>query len=514
MVTQIRIARAVTAASAFLLAVTVYTATAGAATVTIVNLDGPDEGFNDSSAAIPIGGNEGTTLGEQRLIAARFAAEIWGSLLESDVEILIDAEMDPLDCTLTGAVLGSANARSVFRDFAGAPVADTHYPAALANKLAGTDLAPDKSDVRARFNSSIGTDCPFPRSWYYGLDGNVVDAAQIDFVSVVLHELAHGLGFLTFVNVTTGKRMGDRDDAYMLHLEDHATGDTWEQLDDMGRMDSATGGADLHWVGPRVAAGSEILSSGADGDHVRMYAPSPALRGSSVNHFATGLSPDEALEPAYTGVEHDPRLAIAVLGDIGWGAPATCGDGVVDIGEICDDGNREGGDCCAADCSFEAESSPCSDGEPCTDDACDGLGTCVSTNNSIPCDDGNECTVGDVCNAGSCQAGGPRDCDDGRVCTEDSCNPATGCTNDFMPGCTTTTTTTTLPEPAGCGDANEDGRVTSTDALFTLKNAVGDADCDLALCDADGNGRITSTDALVILKHAVGQSVELRCPAA
>ena len=103
MVTQIRIARAVTAASAFLLAVTVYTATAGAATVTIVNLDGPDEGFNDSSAAIPIGGNEGTTLGEQRLIAARFAAEIWGSLLESDVEILIDAEMDPLDCTLTGA---------------------------------------------------------------------------------------------------------------------------------------------------------------------------------------------------------------------------------------------------------------------------------------------------------------------------------------------------------------------------------------------------------------------------
>ena len=122
----------------------------------------------------------------------------------------------------------------------------------------------------------------------------------------------------------------------------------------------------------------------------------------------------------------------------------------------------------------------------------------------------SEVTPGGPC----CQAGGPRDCDDGRVCTEDSCNPATGCTNDFMPGCTTTTTTTTLPEPAGCGDANEDGRVTSTDALFTLKNAVGDADCDLALCDADGNGRITSTDALVILKHAVGQSVELRCPAA
>ena len=101
----------------------------------------PGVGFNDPTPAAPIGGNTGTTRGQQRLIAFQFAADVWGALLPSPVEIKVTASFDPLTCSPTSAVLGSAGTRLAFTDFAGAPQAATWYPAALANKLAGYDLA-------------------------------------------------------------------------------------------------------------------------------------------------------------------------------------------------------------------------------------------------------------------------------------------------------------------------------------------------------------------------------------
>src|SRR5262249_1994949 len=44
----------------------------------------------------------------------------------------------------------------------------------------------------------------------------------------------------------------------------------------------------------------------------------------------------------------------------------------------------------------------------CTDDVCDGAGTCTHTPNTAPCDDGNTCTVGDVCVGGTCVSGAPQ----------------------------------------------------------------------------------------------------------
>ena len=156
----------------------------------------------------PVGGNTGTTRGQQRLIAFQFAADVWGALLPSTVAIKITASFDPLTCTSTSAVLGSAGARQVFCDFAGAPLASTWYPVALANKLAGVDLAPgasniDADDIQARFNVSVDdATCLGTSSWYYGLDGN--NGADIDLVVVLLHEFGHGLGFASFVNSSTG----------------------------------------------------------------------------------------------------------------------------------------------------------------------------------------------------------------------------------------------------------------------------------------------------------------------
>src|SRR4029077_5248591 len=125
--------------------------------------------------------------------------------------IFVDATMDPLTCSSTSAVLGQAGPTNVFRDFSGALVAGTWYPQALANKLHGSDLDAGTHDITAQFNSAIGTTCPFPNPWYYGFDASP-PGSDIDFVSVVLHELGHGLGFLTFVDVSTGAKLGGFDD--------------------------------------------------------------------------------------------------------------------------------------------------------------------------------------------------------------------------------------------------------------------------------------------------------------
>lgn len=62
-----------------------------------------------------------------------------------------------------------------------------------------------------------------------------------------------------------------------------------------------------------------------------------------------------------------------------------------------------------------------------------------------------------------------------------------------------------------CGDANEDGDVTATDALIALRTAVQSASCDLCVCDTNGSGSITASDALLILRAAVGQMVTMQC---
>jgi cysteine-rich repeat protein len=137
---------------------------------------------------------------------------------------------------------------------------------------------------------------------------------------------------------------------------------------------------------------------------------------------------------------------------------ATCGNGILEAGEACDDGNSVGGDCCASNCQFEAAGtlcadnlfcngiescdgagfcqagSPlnCDDGVSCTDDACDEVNdSCVNTTNDAHCDDGLFCNGVESCDAvNDCQAGAPVDCSDGVACTDDACDETNdSCTN-------------------------------------------------------------------------------------
>lgn len=200
-----------------------------AATIIIVNMDGAGEGFNDPTLAAPVGGNPGVTVGQQRLNVFQFAAGIWGALLPSTVTIRVQAQFNLQTCNATMAVLGSAGPIEAYQNFAGAPLANTWYHVALANKLAGADQNAGANDINATFNSALdgNPNCLGGTLWYYGYDGN--EGTNIELLPVVLHELGHGLGFSTFVSQTGAQLLGIPD-LYETFMRDNTTGLNWHQM--------------------------------------------------------------------------------------------------------------------------------------------------------------------------------------------------------------------------------------------------------------------------------------------
>jgi hypothetical protein len=316
----------IVALTACVIGIAAVDANAGA-TVVIQNNDGAFEGFNDATPWTPTGGNPATTLGQARLNAFQYAADLWGACINSNVTITVRAQMDPQYCDAGSAVLGSAGTTTVHRNFTGAPLADTWYPQALANALRGADMSSTNPDINATFNSNLNGDsgCLGGMGWYYGYDGN--PGGDIDFISVVMHEIGHGLGFQTFVTLTTGAKWSGNNDAYMVHLN-HAGASPadYPSMSDAQRVTASKADPNLRWTGASVTAAHTGIpvTSGLNGGYVRMYAPNPQESGSSVSHWSKDVSPNEVMEPAYTGANHDPGLAFYLLADIGWTLDAAC----------------------------------------------------------------------------------------------------------------------------------------------------------------------------------------------
>lgn len=288
-----------------------------AAALTIVDADGAGEGFHDPTPAVPQGGNSGSTRGEQRLNVFRRAASIWGSLLASDVTIQVRAAFDPLPCDLTSALLGSAGPLTVHRNFRGAEYRDTWVHQALANKQARGDLSPS-ADIQAFFNSRIDdADCLGGRGWYYGYDGN--HGTKVDLLPVVLHELAHGLGFSTLVDLASGAEFGGGPDLFERFVLDRSLSRHWNELSDEERVASATRGSGVVWDGPVTAATAPRYVNGNDGEGLPLYVPTRLSTGSAVSHWDPSATPDLLMEPAIgSGVGANVDLTRYAFEDLGW----------------------------------------------------------------------------------------------------------------------------------------------------------------------------------------------------
>jgi hypothetical protein len=231
-----------------------------AATITIINTNAAGVGFNDATAAAPVGGNPGTTLGQQRLNVFQAAAAIWGANIDSAVPIRVDAAMTALTCTATAATLGSAGTTNVFSFSSGSGIfLNTWYPKALVNKFVGTDVAPSAADIRARFNINLGnTGCLTGTPFYLGLDNN--HGTAIDLLTVLLHEFAHGLGMQAFT-AQNGSNLGPPfyPSVYNHFSFDNTTGKSWDVMTDAERAASGINPRNVVWTGGNVTAQAPFM---------------------------------------------------------------------------------------------------------------------------------------------------------------------------------------------------------------------------------------------------------------
>lgn len=116
------------------------------------------------------------------------AVSIWENQIYSEVPIQVQATWE----SMSGNILGKGMPACFYRNFDGALYPDIFYPITLVEKLSGKNVNGAEADIVCSFNSNI--------SWYMGVDGKT-PSGQYDFLTAVLHEITHGLGFSGFLDV-------------------------------------------------------------------------------------------------------------------------------------------------------------------------------------------------------------------------------------------------------------------------------------------------------------------------
>ena len=204
---------------------------------------------------------------EDAKAAFKYAVDIWASYFESTVPIEIEAHWEPSNIN---GVLGSARPGDYFNAFDGAPDSDLWYPSILADRLAKKDLAPGKPDIVLRFNSNA--------LWHTSIDGRP-GRFSYDLSSTVLHEIGHGLGFLS--NAEYDKFFGT---GYLIQPTPY---DAYVQLSD-GRLftDFCARSVELGkaMTSPLFWAGSQATAAN-NGVKPKLYSPKPYEEGSSITHL-------------------------------------------------------------------------------------------------------------------------------------------------------------------------------------------------------------------------------------
>ncbi|BCM92548.1 serine/threonine-protein kinase PknD [Abditibacteriota bacterium] len=285
-----------------------WSSSAHAASFNVTYTDSAGEGFLDPS------------LGTARRNAFQASLAYWANKLSaSPVVISVSASFDPLGGSATSATLGQAGPVSAFRDFGSTNSeykTGTFYGSSLANHLAGHDLDSTNPEIKAQFNTDVdGAVVLGNTSFYYGTDSN--SGSNVDFFSVALHEIGHGLNFLSLINQDGSYTNAGYPGVYdtYLTLGNGANRTRLTATDNAGRA-SAIISDNLYFDGS--------LTQVANGNTpAKIYAPTGYQGGSSVSHldetFYSGLNANNLMTPVYSGPTHDAGpVGLAVFDDMGW----------------------------------------------------------------------------------------------------------------------------------------------------------------------------------------------------
>src|SRR5690606_24943806 len=243
---------------------------------------------------------------EEAKQAFEYATSIWESFLTSPVEIRVAAVWT----NLPGGTLGSAGPAFWAANFTGTPKHNIYYPGPLAEKLAGEDLnGAEEYDIVAQFNNTA--------EWHFESSG-IPDTGEFDFITVVLHELGHGLGFTSTFEVEDDIGMYGRytNDgvpfAYDLFLVNGTSKNLYEAFaSPSAQLAAQLTGDNIHFKSPLAIA--------------KVFAPDVFSEGSSISHLDSVVfpqgSPNSLMRPFVNPneVNHDPgAVTKKIFSEMAW----------------------------------------------------------------------------------------------------------------------------------------------------------------------------------------------------
>jgi photosystem II stability/assembly factor-like uncharacterized protein len=249
-------------------------------------------------------------------VAFQYAADIWASIINTPVEINVRVYYVPL----ADGILADCGPGAIWYEVDNEPIPNTCYHTALAEKLAGIEInLHSDPDIIVRVNSNY----PANR-FYFRTDGNT-PLEQYDFVSLILHELCHGLGYTFGFSYNAGR--GSWSNSYPRYPYIGArflfNGNNQALIDttifpnpsiELGRQLTSD---NIYWNGPNVT-------------EAKMYAPANYYSASSILHLDDATyfpgSENHLMTPWFYGgtATHSPGdIVLKQLADMGWGTASS-----------------------------------------------------------------------------------------------------------------------------------------------------------------------------------------------
>jgi hypothetical protein len=241
--------------------------------------------------------------------AFQYAVDIWQDLIESTVPIHVTATWE----SLSSGVLGQTSPGDYYKNFNSTEMWNTYYPVAIVEKMLGEEVnGAGQPDINASFNKD------FP-NWYFGTDGKT-PSNKYDFSSVVLHELAHGLGFIGrfYTNRGTG---GYGDDGLPAVFDQSVENKNGDKLVNTALFANPSIKLYQNLTSKWLAFDTYLIQ----GSMPRLYAPTTWDSGSSVYHLDESTYPAgdaNSLMTPFSGMGeaiHNPgNSALAIMFNMGW----------------------------------------------------------------------------------------------------------------------------------------------------------------------------------------------------